>query len=150
LRIASMLDPQDTTRLGRLLKHLEVGKELLFKVFRLPDPTAVAVALTIAAILAALTWWFWGRPLPSIPAMSFSVGQVATTLAAAALLALLKSLESTAWMAKLLDKLRWVRRGHWLAPITLVLGVALIVVWAVVTIQLFVFDRLYLRAGKIK
>jgi NTE family protein len=143
-------DPQDTARLGRLLKHFEVGKELLFKVFRLPDPTAVAVALTIAAILAALTWWFWGRPLPSIPAMSFSVGQVATTLAAAALLALLKSLESTAWMAKLLDKLRWVRRGHWLAPITLVLGVALIVVWAVVTIQLFVFDRLYLRAGKIK
>ena len=150
LRVTSMLGPQDTARLGRLLKHLEVGKQLLFKVFRLPDPTAVAVALILAVGLAALTWKFWDRPLPSIPAVSFSVGGVVTMLIVAASFALLKSLESTAWMAKLLDKLRWVRRGHWLAPIALVLGVALVVVWAVVTVQLFVFDRLYLRAGKIK
>ena len=145
-----MLNPADTLRMNRLLKHLEVGKEILFKVFRLRDPFAIAIALVLSGVLAELTWVFRHAQLFSIHIESLTVGAIATVLIAGAIIALLKSLESTAWMGKLLDILRKVRRGQRLSVIFALLGLVLIVVSALVTVHLFVFDRLYLRAGKIR
>lgn len=150
LQITTMLNPADTLRMNRLLKHLEVGKQMLFKVFRLLDPFAIAIAFVLAGMLAELTWVFWDTTLFSVHIESLTVGAIATVLIVGALIALLQSLESTAWIGNLSDLLRESRRGHRLSVIFALLGLLLIVVFALVTVHLFVFDRLYLRAGKIR
>ena len=150
LQITRMLNPEDPVRMIRLLKHLEVGKEMLFKVFRLLDPFAIAIACVLTATFAVLTWVFWDTRLFSIQIESLTVGAIATALIVWAFFALLKSLETTSRMGQVLDILRKIRRGQKLSVMFALLGVLLIIVSALVTVQLIVFDRLYLRSGKIR
>ena len=98
-----MLNPEDPVRMIRLLKHLEVGKEMLFKVFRLLDPFAIAIACVLTATFAVLTWVFWDTRLFSIQIESLTVGAIATALIVWAFFALLKSLETTSRMGQVLD-----------------------------------------------
>ncbi len=146
LRITTLLEP---ARLGELLKHLRVGGQQFFKVFRLGNPWAIALAVIAACALAWLGWHYRNLAL-AIPAISITLGGAASALAAAALVWLLKKLQSTRWMGRLLEATRWLRRGQMLAPLFLALGVLLLVVSAAVTLHLLVFDRLFLASGKIR
>jgi NTE family protein len=145
LQITELLEP---ARLRELLKHLRVGSQQFFKVFGLGNPWAIALALVMACAVAWLGWHFRHHSL-AIPSMRLTVGGAAGALTAAGLVWLLKKLESTRWMGKLLEKTRWLRRGQWLAPLFAALAILLLIVSAVVTIHLLVFDRLFLRSGRI-
>ncbi len=140
----------ERARLKELLTHLHVGSQQFFKVFRLRNPSAVALALAAAGAIAWLGWHFREVPLKAIPRMEITVGGLGSALAVALLVLLLKNLESTRWMGVALEKIRWLRRGQWLAPLFFALAVLLLVVSAVVTIHLLVFDCLFLRSGRIR
>jgi len=145
LQITALLEP---ARLGELLRHLRVGGQQFFKVFRIGNPWAIALAVVMAG---AAVWpgWHFRNSFLAVPSMRITVGGAAGALAAALLVWLLKKLESTRWVGKLLEKTRWLRRGQSLAPLFVTLAILLLVVSAVVTIHLLVFDRLFLRSGRI-
>ena len=145
LGITGLLEPAG---LGELLKHLRVGGQQFFKAFRIGNPWAIALALVMACAFVWLGWHFRHGSV-AIPSMRITLGGAAGVLAAAALAWLLKKLESTRWVGKLLEKTRWLRRGQWLAPLFAALAILLLVVSAVVTVHLLVFDRLFLRSGRI-
>lgn len=146
LQIRQLLAP---SRLGELLKHLKVGAQQFFKVFRLGNPWAIALAIIRGIALAWLAACLWHVSF-GIPAMKFTVGGVVGALLVAAALGILKKLESTRWMGTMLEKMRWLRRGQTLWLLFLALGIVLIVVWVTVTIHLLVFDPLFLSSGKIR
>lgn len=146
LEIRQMLEP---ARLRELLKHLEVGAQQFFKVFRLGNPWAIGIAIILALALLAVAACFWDLPF-GIPSIRFTVGGVVGTLLVVAALWILKKLESTHWMGWALEKIRLARRRQWLALLYAALGVVLIIVWAAVTIHMLVFDPLFLSSGKIR
>lgn len=146
LRIRQLLQP---SRLGELLEHLKVGAQQFFKVFRLGNPWAIALALIGALALVWLAYYFWDLSF-GIPSIRFTVGGVVGALLVAAALWILKKLESTRWMGTMLEKLRWLRRGQTLSLLFLALAIVLLVVWVAVTVHLLVFDRLFLSSGKIR
>lgn len=147
LRITDLLEASDSKQRRRLLEHLKVGKANAFKVFRLLDPTAIALASVLVAIGGLVIWELWDS-LISIP--PFSVGKAVTALGLIGLLWLLKSLASTDAMKRFLDGMRWIRRRQRLLPLfAIVTGVAAIGS-AIAVVHVLVFDRLFLRAGRIK
>jgi len=146
LQIRQLLEP---ARLGELHKHLKVGAQQFFKVFRLGNPWAIAIAAILALALSAVAACFWGLQF-GIPSIRFTVGGVVGTLLVAAALWILKKLETTHWMGWALEKIRLLRRRQWLAPLFVALGAVLIVVWVAVTLHLLVFDRLFVASGRIR
>lgn len=149
LQITTMLHPKDATRLETLLRHLEVGKERFFKVFRLPDPPALAIAAIMAFLVIELAY-AWRNIQITVPAFSVTMGETATAAIAAAIIALLYKLESTRWMAKVLDFVRSARRGRCMIVLYWALGLLLVLVAIAITFHMWVFDKLFLRAGKVR
>lgn len=146
LDIRQLLAP---ARLGELLRHLEVGAQQFFRVFRLGNPLAIAFAIIAAIALLWAAWYF--RDLSfGIPAIRITVGGIVGALVVAAALWILKKLESTHWMGAMLEKTRWLRRGRTLSLLFLALAIVLVVVWVAVTVHLLVFDRLFLSSGRIR
>lgn len=149
LQITTMLQPKDAIRLKTLLRHLEVGKERFFKVFRLPDPLALAVAVIMAFLIAELAY-AWRTIQFTVPTFSVTAGEIAATVIVAAIIALLHKLESTRWMAEVLDFVRSARRGRCMIVFYWALGLLLALVAITITFYLWVFDKLFLRAGKVR
>lgn len=145
LQIRQLLQP---SRLGELLKHLKVGSQQFFKVFRLGNPWAIALAIIGVLVLIWLAWHFRDVSF-GIPAIQITVGGAVGALVVGAVIWMLKKLESTNWLGWALEKIRKLRRGQRLAPLYLALAIVLVIVWAAVTIHLLVFDRLFLSSGKI-
>ncbi|MFN7087375.1 MAG: patatin-like phospholipase family protein [Burkholderiales bacterium] len=153
LQITRMLDPMDPQRLQRLLTHLLVGGEKFFKVFRL-DPLAwVLVAPVVAALLyGILASWTTPLPFPQFT-LTLTIGQIASVAFAIGIVSILKKLESTRWMGRLLDLIRKLRTGknpllkvaYWTLGLVL-----LVVVWIAITVHLWIFDRRFLHIGKIR
>ncbi len=146
LRITALLG---TARQQELLTHLEVGGQQFFKVFREKDPLAIAAAAVIAGVIAWLGWHYRATAIAISP-FKVTIGWLAGALAAVLLVWLLKKLESTRWMGVALEKIRWLRRGQWLAPLLVAIAIVLLVVSAAVTVHLLVFDPLFLRRGSLK
>jgi NTE family protein len=137
-------------RLRRLLRHLHIGKHQFFRAFLLPDPSSLFIAgiLLAAAVAAAVAGW--NQEILSIPAFSLTTGEAVAGAMVALFFFLLNKLQSTRWMAKVNDYVRVLRRGQMMFPLYWALGIVLIVVTALVTIHLCVFDKLFLRAGKVR
>ena len=123
------------------LKHLRVGHETLFKLFRLSPLTAVATA-AVALVLAWLLWRWQGPAIVSAWNTRLTVGQL-VILAAVAALGFVPGLgEAIRWLRLLRSPTQWllqfVLRG--LLP---ALGAGF--VW----LHLQIFDRLFLGLGRL-
>lgn len=136
-------------RLAELLKHLKVGSHQFFKVFLLGNPLAIAIAAALVLALAGLAYHFRSVSF-GLPFTQVSVGAIAILALIVTVIWILKKLETTHWLGVLLEKIRRYRRWQWLALLYAALGVVLIVVWAVVTLHLYVFDWLFLSSGRIR
>jgi NTE family protein len=122
-------------------KQLEAGRERVAKIFRLSLPVAAGTALVAAAVLWGV-WLVFGASIKGLLAKSFTVGGLLVTLGFLALgfvpvlgrvFAFLKFLQGpTSFLV------RFVARA--LLPAAGSLFIA---------IHIFIFDRLFLRQGKI-
>lgn len=132
---------------NKLAIHLGVGKQKLFKIFRLGDPVAWAYGI-VAAVVAFLFGWFVHSLLVLIPpSLAATALELAGLVAALAWLAV--KLEDSIPVKGLLDKIRDLRRGERWYLTTLP---AVLFGWigsAVALAQLRLFDPRFLAAGAI-
>jgi NTE family protein len=138
-----------------LLKHLRVGKQTALKVFLLREPIACFIALLLILAVIPLLWLSRNWTLNEITnpislgwtAQSITLGQVYIAIFFAFL-----SLNHT--IKKMLKQIRWLRRlKHGTGMSWLYFGVPVLfalVVSVAVAIHLAIFDRLFLRSGRIK
>lgn len=146
LRATTMLD---ASRLKRLLAHLHVGRQQFLRVFLLADRTAIAIAGLLLALLAAAVVVWWDQVIATIPAFSLTTGEIVLAALVALAFYLLKKLKSIGWFAKVLEYVRTLRKGKTMIVVSWALGIVFVVVSVLVTLHLYVFDRLFLQAGKL-
>lgn len=133
-----------------LLEHLRVGRFLFFKAFYLAPALAVPAALLILAPIVALGWLNFDRLADFY---SFFVDDVLyyallVGLLAVPVYAIVKALDDTPMALKAFDFLRKYRRAdnRVLTGLFIIPG---IIGAAGAAIQLAVFNKIFIRAGKI-
>ena len=157
------IGPVLTNQPAKLLKHLTVGKQLFFKVFRLGDFWAWAAAAAFAALLLRIVYLTRDVSLLAFSAdsveffggaLTFGMPGVTVGYAFAAILVLV----AATMIAKLADSkpMRWLlkaartlRRGHAAFPLYIVVGVLMVISSGIAFIYLLIFNRRFLRAGRI-
>ncbi len=122
----------EATESGRLLRHLEVGANQAFKVWRLLTPLKILAAVLTVAAAGGLVWLFgkyWSASLVKVS----TLGWIAIGAA------------GTAVLGKCF--MRIVQFRSTLQKIGIGVGLAL-VGWLLARLHIWVFDRLFLRNGK--
>ena len=138
-----------------LLKHLRVGKQTALKVFLLREPIACCIALLLVLAVIPFLWWSRNWTFNGITNL-LSLGWAPRTMTLGqvyiAIFFVFLSFNHT--IKKMLKQIRWLRRlKHGIGVSWLYLGVPVLfalVVSVVVAIHLAIFDRLFLRSGRIK
>jgi hypothetical protein len=123
------------SRHDRLMRLLDVGRHRAFKVWRLVPALRIAGSVLLLAAAVALGWLLLTTPsdYPLVTA-----GVVTSTLIGAALAAVLG-----AWINQIRDPGGTARR--------ILAGIALAAVgWLIAGVHLAIFNRLFLRAGRIR
>jgi hypothetical protein len=127
----SMKDPSQS---GRLLKLLKVGSQRAFKIWQLKTPLKITGLVLGALALVLLLWACWKWSSVAL----ITLGTIGTTVAL---------MIAGAIFGKTV--MRLVRYRDTLTEIAIGVGMSL-VGWILARIHLHVFDKWYLRAGKIK
>lgn len=138
---AWLLRPTET-----YLKHLNVAKEQLFKVFRLSPPTALITALIALLVLWLLWRWqgeairgWWNSPILKSPP---TYGHAIATIA-------LLALGFVPWASRAFARLRFLRSPSDFFLRLVVRGVLPALASVFVGLHLLIFDRLFLWLGRI-
>ena len=125
---------QDPAKSGSLLKLLKVGSQRAFKIWKLNTPLKItAWVIGIAALILLLgACWKWSS------VALITLGAIGTTIAVTIAGAIFGK-----------TVMRVVRYRDTLSEIAIGVGMSL-VGWILARIHLHIFDRLYLRKGRIK
>jgi predicted acylesterase/phospholipase RssA len=125
---------QHPSKSDRLLKLLNVGSQQAFKIWRLNTPLKITalVLIILALIMLLLACWKWSS------VALITLGTIGTTVAV---------LIAGAIFGKTV--MRVVRYRDTLTDIAIGVGMSL-VGWLVARIHLHIFDKWYLRAGRVK
>jgi hypothetical protein len=125
---------KDASKSGRLLKLLNVGSQLAFKVWKLSTPLKITASVSGVLALILLLWACWKWSSVALITLG-TIGTSVTLLIAGAIFG--KTV------------MRVVRYRDTLTEIAI--GVAMSLVgWILARIHLHIFDRFYLRKGQIK
>ena len=128
---SAMTDP---TRSDSLAKLLDVSRQRALKIWLLSTPLKIAGIVLLIAALAGLLWACWKWSTVAL----VTLGTIGTTVAV---------LLAGAIVGKTV--MRAVQYRETVIQIAIGVGMALLG-WILARIHLHVFDRLYLRAGRVK
>ncbi len=125
----------------KYLHHLEVAQELLFKVFRLSWPVTVLTGLVVG-LIGWTVWKWWGDSILALLNRDVQIKQLVT-------MAVVFAIGFVPWASRTFKLLRFIRSpAEFLLRFVLrglVPAVGSIFVW----IHLLIFDRIFLRLGRV-